>query len=135
MGPLKLSSGETTDNPGKMAEAFSGAYASAPLPNPEPHQICNSSMPNILITHIQVQEVLQELDVNSSGGSDGVHPRFLKELAAEYERLQGEVKSLRDRLEEEEFARKRLEERLVGMSEREEADNLKVELEKAPNIF
>ena len=40
-------------------------------------------MPNILITHIQVQEVLQELDVNSSGGSDGVHPRFLKELAAE----------------------------------------------------
>ena len=95
VGPLKLCTGEMTDDPSKMAEAlavaFSGVYAGTAPSDPEPHQTCNSFMPDILITPLQVREVLLDLDVNSSGGSDGIHPRFLKEFATE---LSGPLSSL-----------------------------------------
>merc|ERR1711867_265730 len=38
-------------------------------------------MPNILVSPNNVKAVFSETDVNSSGGLDGVHPRFLKEMA------------------------------------------------------
>ena len=87
MGPLKLHAGERTDDPLKMAEAFSEAFSDVftqmTPPNPEPHQLCSSIMPSVTVLPEQVLDALCDIDVNGSSGGDGVHPRFLKEMAAE----------------------------------------------------
>ena len=68
-----------------MAAAFSSSFAGVFNPNlprnPMPHQLCNDRMRNIEVTNNDVIDVLLQLDVNSSGGYDGVPPRFLRELA------------------------------------------------------
>ena len=85
VGPLRTSTGGLTDNPASMAAAFSSSFAGVfnphPPLNPMPHQICNDRMNNIEVTNNDVIDVLLHLDVNSSGGYDGIPPRFLRELA------------------------------------------------------
>ena len=85
VGPLRTATGDLTDDPADMAAAFSYSFAGVFNPrlplNPKPHQVCNDRMRNIVINNSDVIDILLQIDVNSSGGYDGVPPRFLRELA------------------------------------------------------
>ena len=85
VGPLKLSSGCSTDDPKQMADAFVEAFAStftadAP-PNPVPHQHCDAVLDCISFTCKDVEFILAHLDVNTVMGPDGLHPQLLRGCA------------------------------------------------------
>ena len=83
IGPLKLESGETTDNPLDMAKCFASFFASVFVTddpqNPAEHQITNLNLPAFLATPEEVARQINSLDKNSSMGPDGIHPRLLRE--------------------------------------------------------
>ena len=85
MGPLRLTDGTLCDDPGTMAnifvESFASVFTNGLTCIPRPHQACSSSIDDLIITPNDVYEVLMSLDSNSSMGEDGIHPRFLKQLA------------------------------------------------------
>ena len=87
VGPLKLSSGSTTDDPRTMAdsfvESFASVFATTDPPNPFPHQTCDVELEGILFTPEDVDGVLSHLDVNSAMGPDGLHPHLLKACASQ----------------------------------------------------
>ena len=90
VGPLKLCSGRTTDDPGLMADAFVEAFAStftASNPaNPAPNQHCHAVLDHITLTQADVGDILSHLDVNTSMGPDGLHPHLLKACASSLSR-------------------------------------------------
>ena len=85
IGPVRLPSGEISDNPSVMAEcfsaSFSGVYSSHVPINAAPHQVCLAQLENFAITPNDVLGAIAKLDANSSVGPDGIQPRFLKSLA------------------------------------------------------
>ena len=87
IGPLRLGDGSLSDDPIIMAtcfaESFSSVFNSEVPNNPYPHQICSNEIQDITVSSDAVHLILSSLDPNSSLGSDGVHPRFLKFLADE----------------------------------------------------
>ena len=87
VGPLKLNNGTLTDDPFTMAENFVGAFSSVfecRVPdNVETNQICTDTLDNILVTPQALEKMIGRLDVSSSMGGDGIHPKFLKSLSSE----------------------------------------------------
>ena len=66
-----------------FADAFLTVFTDTVPPNPAPHQSCNSYFDLQSVDICEVLEVLNNLDQNSGMGGDGVHSRFLKNLASE----------------------------------------------------
>ena len=87
VGPLKLGSGELTDNPVIMsehfAESFSAVFNRIAPANPAPHQLHEGRMNEIMITVSDVKTALANLDGNSAMGPDSVHPLLLKSCSLE----------------------------------------------------
>lgn len=87
VGPLKLDSGELSDNANLMAECFAKSFASVFTqftPScPAPHQYHAETIEDIVITPDAVETALQNLDGSSAMGPDGIHPQLLKSCAAE----------------------------------------------------
>ena len=87
VGPIKLSSGELSDDAGVMAEALADAFSAVytrdlPL-NPAQHQAFDGSIRTIPLSVDIVMKALQGLDGNSAMGPDGLHPLLLKSCAAQ----------------------------------------------------
>ena len=86
LGPLRLDDGRVVDDPGQMAQCFVQKFASVFITdsptNPSPNQVFHGSLSEITITPAIIDEVLSNLDPNSSMGSDGIHPRLLKCLSS-----------------------------------------------------
>ena len=82
IGPLLLDSGVISDDPQVMASCFLDAFSSvfvSDMPiNNVTHQVCTVRSGSINITPEIVQDVLSNLDGNSSMGADGIHPKLLK---------------------------------------------------------
>lgn len=87
VGPLKLESGELTDDPAVMcerfAESFASVYTRISPPDPARHQRHEGQIDDVAITTEMVKSVLENLDGNSAMGPDGLHPTLLKTCAAE----------------------------------------------------
>ena len=88
VGPLKLPSGQLSDNPRDMCELFADAFSSVfttTIPdNPHPHQhFQDSSLERVEITQETVLRVLLDIDGSSAMGPDEVHPLFLKSCATQ----------------------------------------------------
>ena len=86
VGPIRLCSGELTDDPRAMAEAFASSFSSVytkeALEHPAPHQTYNGTMGTVTFSQNRVQKALQLLDTNTSAGPDNLHPVLLKHCAA-----------------------------------------------------
>ena len=86
MGPLRLPSGDITDDSVKMAEVFlmgfSSVFSSTVTNTPAPNQLCFDNIQPITITPDLVQDMLNSLDPNSSMGDDAIHPRLLVNLSS-----------------------------------------------------
>ena len=87
VGPIRLCSGELTDNPRAMAEAFASSFSSVytketlehPAPGPHTRPI-TVPWARSLVTFSQNR--VQLLDSNTSAGPDNLHPVLLKHWAA-----------------------------------------------------
>ena len=88
VGPLKLANGNITDDPVRMAdrfaESFVGVFTDGIPPNPAANQSSNTVLPEIIITAEDVENEIKTLDINSSPGADGIHPRLLCRCATEF---------------------------------------------------
>ena len=85
MGPLRGLDGELISDQGLMGEVFATAFASVyigerPL-NPQEHQQTLATMDELTVRYEVVLEKLVGLNVSSSAGPDGIHPRVLKSCA------------------------------------------------------
>ena len=93
VSPLKLESGNLTDEASVMSECFASSFASVytrmPLDNPAPYQQFDGHCEPLHITEQEVLSILQSLDGNSSMGPDRLHPLMLKICAAELSMLDG----------------------------------------------
>ena len=87
IGPLRLPSGNLSDNAGSMSELFATAFASVYTQttpnNPAAHQQFSGTLGHFPISVNDVRVVLQDLDGNSAMGPDGIHPLLLKSCAEE----------------------------------------------------
>ena len=85
VGPIKLSSGQLTDDPAVMVECFASSFSSVytrECPNnPFPHQTFDGMIDTIDFSTSRVREALERLDGNTSSGPDGIHPLLLKRCA------------------------------------------------------
>ena len=85
VGPIRLDSGQLTDNPSMMAEtfvqSFSSVFSRVSPSSCYPHQTYPLDIDDIVITADMVEEVFKALDAGSAMGSDGLHPRLLRSLA------------------------------------------------------
>ena len=86
VGPLRLPSGNLSDDPVEMAECFSSSFASvynkAVLTNPAKHQTFQTDIDQMHVSISDVEQVLSNLDVNSAMGPDRLHPMLLRSCAA-----------------------------------------------------
>ena len=64
-----------------FADSFASIFASGVPAVPAPHQQCFNLMEDFFVTPLQVAELLESLDHNSSMGADLIHPRLLKSLS------------------------------------------------------
>ena len=87
IGPIKMNSGEITDDPIKMAncfaESFSSVYVDSVPLDEFPHLSITGTMGGVTVDPIAVTEVINSIDANSSPGADGIHPKLLKSLVGE----------------------------------------------------
>ena len=87
VGPLRLGSGQLSEDPVAMAEcfaeSFAAVYSHSSPDNPAPHQHHDKLIGDITITTSAVKAVLEGLDGNSAMGPDGIHPLLLKSCAPE----------------------------------------------------
>ena len=86
IGPLKRPDGTVTDDPAGMATllaaSFVGVFESEIPNSPADHQASDSYLPSFTVTPTDVLREVKSLDVNSSMGIDGVHPRLLSRCAS-----------------------------------------------------
>ena len=86
IGPLKLDDDTITDNPKLMAEKFSSSFASVftvtTPSNPAPNETCPNLLADTVVTPVDVEQEIRTLNVNSSMGADGMHPRLLSRCAS-----------------------------------------------------
>ena len=86
VGPIRLCSGELTDDPRAMTEAFASSFSSVytkeALEHPAPHQTYNGTMGTVTFSQNRVQKALRLLDTKTSAGPDNLHPVLLKHCAA-----------------------------------------------------
>ena len=84
IGPIKLPNGQITDDPVVMANnfvlSFARVFNSEILSQPKPHQTCNNHADQIIVTPAVVESIICSINLNSSMGEDGIHPRFLYSL-------------------------------------------------------
>ena len=87
IGPIRLSSGDLTDDPAKMADcladSFSSVFDSSVPTYQYPHFSCSERLHELVITREMVAIAVSKIDQNASPGSDNIHPRLLKTLAAD----------------------------------------------------
>ena len=84
IGPLKHRGSVVTDK-GSMAEIFVSSFASVFSSSnavPLPHQECRARLQEVDVSLEEISVLLSRLDVSSSMGPDGVHPRLLKSCPA-----------------------------------------------------
>ena len=90
VGPLRLVSGELSDDPTVLcecfAECFSAVYNRIPPVNAAPHQQHDGNMSDIVITPDEVRAVLDNLNGSSAMGPDEAHPLLLKSCSSELAR-------------------------------------------------
>ena len=88
IGPLKLSDNSISDDPKTMAQcfmqSFAGVFTDVPPQNPAPNQMFEGVLTDIRVSPADVEQAIKTLDVNSSMGFDGIHPRLLVRCAAEF---------------------------------------------------
>ena len=81
VGPLRIND-ELVDDQAVMAEDFVSAFASAlsrgSPTHPYPHQICDSSLTDVLLNPQIVSAAISALNENGSMGPDLIHPLLLK---------------------------------------------------------
>ena len=87
IGPLKLADHSISDDPKTMAQCFMqsfvGVFSVGSPQNAAPNQTFMGPLPDIRVSPTDVETAIKTLDVNSSMGFDGVHPRLLVRCAAE----------------------------------------------------
>ena len=85
VGPLQLKDGTISSDPQAMseclAEAFCSVYTRGEPDNQVPHQVHDSSMPDMHLTVEEVRTLLENTDGNTAMGPDGLHPLILKNCA------------------------------------------------------
>ena len=87
IGPLKLPNGRIIDDPKTMAKqfvsSFSRVFEVATPRFPAPNQTCPGILEGFQISPDEVYNILSAIDSDTSVGMDGMHPRLLKNLAAD----------------------------------------------------
>ena len=82
VGPLRLDDGSLSMDPiimgERFADGFSSVYSTAPLDNPANHQTYDGFLDSVHISLQSISNRLSSLDVETSMGPDGLHPRLLK---------------------------------------------------------
>ena len=85
IGPLKNGTG-VTDDPSTMAKIFVTTFERVFETNvpqhPAAHQSTPIQLPDLTVTSLSIEQQIKTLDMNSSMGIDGVHPRLLTRCAA-----------------------------------------------------
>lgn len=81
VGPLKVDDGTITDDPLAMSEhfarSFAGVFESDLPPRPAANQTANTILEEIVVSAADVEREIKTLDMNTSMGADGIHPRLL----------------------------------------------------------
>ena len=87
IGPIKLPDNSLSDDPQMMAECFVDSFSSVFVPdtprNPAANQRCVTVIDDLVVTPDIVHDIIANIDVNSSMGGDGIHPRLLNRLAVD----------------------------------------------------
>ena len=85
VGPLKMSDGTVTSDPGQMSEcladAFCSVYTTGQPSLQMPHQVHDGNMPPLQLTVGELKALLRNTDGNTAMGPDGLHPLVLKNCA------------------------------------------------------
>ena len=66
-----------------FADSFATVFDTSVPDDIAPHFYCPNSMPDLRITHEILSNIIGSINGNSSPGSDGIHPKLLKELSPE----------------------------------------------------
>ena len=88
VGPLRMASGELSDDASRMSELFAEAFSSVfsrTIPdNPHPHQqFHDTSLSITSVTQESVLNMLLDIDGNTAMGPDEIHPLLLKNCATQ----------------------------------------------------
>ena len=85
VGPLRLPDGELCSEPSNLNEYFASAfcdvYTSRVPTQQQPHQTHQGYINDMQVTIDTVEALLQNIDVNTAMGPDGIHPMVLKMCA------------------------------------------------------